>query len=79
MDLLEESKKKDVGTFILVTCDTDFVPILNKIRESGIEIILFFYSDFIRNSKFSMSNHILTACDKWILITKEYFEKSMKK
>jgi uncharacterized LabA/DUF88 family protein len=78
MDLADISKK-NIKTILLIICDTDFVPILNKIRESGIEVILFFYSDFKRNSKFSMSNHLFTACDKYILIELEHFKKSMIK
>lgn len=76
MDLAEVTK--DIKTIVLVICDTDFVPILNKMRESGIEIILFYYSDFKRNSKFSMSNHLFTACDKHILIELDHFKKSAK-
>ena len=78
MDLANVSIK-DVKTIVVVICDTDFVPILNKLRESRIEIILFFYNDYKRNSKFSMSNHLFMASDKQILIELEYFKKSMKK
>lgn len=78
MDLTDVSKK-DVRTIVVVICDTDFVPILKKVGESDVEIILFYFSDFKRNSKFSMSNHLFTVCNKSILIELEHFEKSMKK
>ena len=78
MDLASVTRSK-IKTLVLVICDTDFVPILNKLRESGIEIILFYFSDFKRNSKFSMSNYLLTACDKHVLIELEHFNKSIKK
>lgn len=79
LDLVDITKKKDIKTIVLVICDTDFVPILKRISDSGFEIILFYYSDFKRNSKFSMSNHLFTVCDKHILIELEHFNKSMKK
>ncbi len=77
MDLTEVAMIVD--TIVLVICDTDFVPILNKLKDSSVEIILFYFSDFKRNSKFSMSNHLFTACSKHILLELEHFKKSMKK
>ena len=68
---------KNVKTIIILTCDTDFVPILNKMREEhGIRVILYYYTDRQRESKFSMSNVLHTACDKKVLLTKEHFEMS---
>ncbi|MFH0837240.1 MAG: NYN domain-containing protein [Candidatus Aenigmatarchaeota archaeon] len=77
MDIFEVVHKKDVGTIILLACDTDFVPVLNRIREEGIKVILCYFSDFDRKSKFFMSNHILTACDKKILLKKQDFDNSL--
>lgn len=77
MDLLE-SRNDGIKTIIAVTCDTDFVPVLKKLKEHGIEVVLFYYSDFKRNSKFSMSNHILATCSKKVLIEYEHFKNSMK-
>jgi len=74
IDLLETTHKKEVKTIILVACDTDFVPVLNRVREEGITIILYYFNDFDRKSRFFMSNHILTACDKKVLLKKEDFE-----
>src|SRR3989344_635811 len=53
MDLLTISKNKETNTIVLLTCDTDFVPILNQIKADGNEVILFYYNDFQRHSKFS--------------------------
>ncbi len=78
MDLvIEVPKNKKIKKIIIVACDTDFVPILNNLRESGVEVILFYFSDFVRGSIFSMSNHLFTACDKQILIEKEHFDRSL--
>jgi hypothetical protein len=62
----------------LIACDTDFVPVLNRIRkEHNVEVILYYFTDKIRRSRFSMSNHILTACDKTVLLKREHFEQNM--
>ncbi len=77
MDLLSEAAANRGSTFILIACDTDFVPIIKEIKEKfGIRIILYYFTDKVRDSKFSMSNHILTVCDKCVLMTKEMFLKS---
>ena len=68
---------KGIPKIIVLACDTDFVPILNDLRASNhIKVILAYFTDKVRHSEFSMSNHILTACDDTIVLTKEHFEKS---
>ena len=78
MDLMDLDNK--IKTIILVACDTDFVPILNKLKEKGIKVILYYYTDKIRKSKFSMSNHLIDACTPncKFMIKKEHFEKSYR-
>jgi len=77
MDLLSEAIAHKGMEFVLVACDTDFVPIIKEIKEKFlIKVNLYYFNDFVRNSKFSMSNYIMTACDKCILITKEAVLKS---
>ncbi len=77
MDLMREPKSKGVKTIVVLACDTDFVPIFNSIRKEGVKIVLYFYNDFVRKSQFSMSNEILTACDKKILLTEKDFKDSL--
>lgn len=79
MDLLTEPFIKNIRTIIIVACDTDFVPILNQIRQKGVRVILYYFNDFVRNSEFAMSNYILTACDKTVLIDEDCFNKSLLK
>ncbi|MFH0868716.1 MAG: NYN domain-containing protein [archaeon] len=76
MDLLNILSEKKIKTMVLLACDTDFVPILNELRKNGIRVILYYFSDRVRKSKFSMSNHLFTACDKKTLLTKAHFENS---
>ncbi len=77
MDLMNAALDRGIKRVILVSCDTDFVPIITRLREDyKTEVTLYYFSDFVRNSRFSMSNHILNACDKGVLIKKEHFEQS---
>jgi uncharacterized LabA/DUF88 family protein len=77
IDLMSVAQRKEVGKIILLACDTDFVPIMNKIRtDYGMHIILAYYFEKKRKDIFSMSNHILTACDDKILIEKKHFDLS---
>jgi len=77
MDLVKTGYVEEVNTIILVACDTDYVPVINELRRKGIKVILFHYTDRVRNSKFSLSNHLENACDQCILLSKSLFEKSV--
>jgi len=81
MDLLSLTNYgSDVKTIIVLICDTDFVPVLEKLRnEYNIRIIVAYYSDYQRGSDFSMSNHLWNVADGTILLNKEFFEKSLRK
>jgi len=60
--------------FILVTSDTDFVPAIQDVRKKdGVRVIIYYYNDFLKGSKFSMSDHILSICDKRVLLKKDIF------
>jgi uncharacterized LabA/DUF88 family protein len=77
MDLMDTILQRNIKSILLLTSDTDFVPLLNKIRNDyKIRVILYYFSDYIRNSKFSMSNHLLTACDNHFLVKKEHIESN---
>jgi len=77
MDLMDVVAQRKINKIIIVTCDTDFVPILKKVMESGVEVILYYYNDYVRGSKFSMSNHIQTACNRYVLLEEEMFTGSV--
>lgn len=73
IDLVRNANK--VKEFILVACDTDYVPAINDVRiKDKVRIILYYFKD--RNSKFSMSDHILSVCDKKVRLSKEDFDKA---
>ena len=74
MDLCQEPFDRKINCIILLAADTDFVPVLNQLRfKNKVKVFLYYFTDRIRGSLFSMSNHLLTACNKSILLTKEDF------
>jgi uncharacterized LabA/DUF88 family protein len=74
MDLLKIGQKKEVDKVVIITSDTDFVPIIKDVRKSfNIKIILAYFTDRKRKSSFSLSNHLWKVVDKKILIKKEHF------
>ena len=58
---------------ILVTSDTDFCPILKDLEELKIEVILYTYYEKKRDSKFSVSHHLIDCCRKVYFLNKEDF------
>jgi len=80
MDLtLVPSIHPDIKTVVVLTADTDFVPVLDFIRKQGVKIILYYFSDFRRHSRFSLSNHLFSVCDKRVLLTRLFFEKASRR
>ena len=75
MDLLKITQKKEIKTIIILTADTDFVPIINEVKNSGLKVILAYFTDKKRRSPFSLSNHLWKICDDYILINKKHFEE----
>lgn len=74
MDLLKVPDKKNIKNIILLTADTDFVPIIKEIiNEKNTKIILAYFTDRKRKSAFSLSNQLWKICKEKILIKKEHF------
>lgn len=73
IDLVRNANK--IKNFLLVACDTDFVPAIKDIREKDkVRVILYYFRD--KNAQFSMSDHILSVCDKRVKLRKEDFERA---
>jgi len=73
MDLpLEHSRIKKV---ILIASDSDFVPVINRLKKLGIEVILYTYFERDRKSKFSTSNKLLRTVKRYVKLKKEDFQK----
>jgi uncharacterized LabA/DUF88 family protein len=73
IDLSRIPKKEDIDEVILLSSDTDFVPIIKDLNEDGVKVILAYFTDRRRKSAFSLSNHLWKVCKNKILIRKEYF------
>lgn len=63
-----------IKKIILIASDSDFVPVIERMKQKGFEIILYTYLDRKRNSRFSTSNHLLKVASKWIKLQKNDFE-----
>ncbi|MEK6897904.1 MAG: NYN domain-containing protein [Nanoarchaeota archaeon] len=75
MDLLKVAQQKEIKKIIILTSDTDFVPIIKDIRKNyGIEVILAYFTDRKRKSAFSLSNHLWKAVNRKILIKRKNFD-----
>ena len=62
-----------IKNFILVACDTDFVPAIIDIqKKDNANVILYYLKD--KDSRFSMSDHILDICNKKVEIKLQDFE-----
>ena len=66
----------NIKKIILIASDSDFVPVIERMKQKGIEIILYTYFDRIRKSRFSTSNHLLNVCTRWVKLNESYFEDS---
>lgn len=73
IDLSRIPKKEKISDVVLLSSDTDFVPIIEDLKEDGIKVILAYFTDKRRKSAFSLSNHLWKACKDKILIKKEHF------
>jgi len=73
IDLSRIPRKEGISDVIVVTSDTDFVPIIRDLSEDGINVILAYFTDRKRKSGLSLSNHLWEACKNKIRIKKEYF------
>jgi len=73
MDMpLENSKIK---TVILIASDSDFVPVIERLKKLGIDVILYTYFERNRKSKFSTSNQLLKVVTKYVKLTKKDFQE----
>lgn len=69
-------KFPEIKKIILITSDTDFCPIIGDINKLGIKVILYTYYERKRNSKFSVSHHLIDCCEDTFYIIREDFEKA---
>ena len=74
MDMFYTKEKyPHIKKIILIASDSDFVPVINRMKEKGFEIIVYTYFDRERKSKFSTSNHLLKVASRWEKLKPEDF------
>lgn len=74
-----KEKYPNIKRVILIASDSDFVPVIERMRQKNIEIILYTYFDRKRNSKFSTSNQLLNVASKWVKLNSEDFEDNLRR
>lgn len=65
---------KDIKKIILIANDSDFVPVVEKMKQLGIEIVLYTHYSKNRKSSFSRSNELLKTVSKYMILTKKDFD-----
>jgi len=68
-----------IKNIILVTSDTDFCPIIEDIENFGIKVFLYTYYERKRDSKFSVSHHLIDCCKEVEYLKKEDMLKVLLK
>ncbi|MDD4049405.1 MAG: NYN domain-containing protein [Candidatus ainarchaeum sp.] len=71
MDLLINSFEKNAFNFIIITADTDFVPVIAEVKNKAIKVIL--YCLINKSRHFFLSNHLLSICDEVKIIKETHF------
>ena len=79
IDMLEAKENfPHIKKIVLIASDSDFVPLIEKMKQKGYEVIIYTYFDRIRKSRFSTSNQLLKVASRWERLVKEYFEEAKK-
>jgi uncharacterized LabA/DUF88 family protein len=65
---------KEIKNIILIANDSDFVPVVQKLKQLGINVILHTYYSKNRESSFSRSNELLKSVSRFVEITKKDFD-----
>jgi len=64
----------EIKNIVLISGDSDFVPVIEKLKKQGIKTILWTYFERKRSSVFSRCNELIKAVDVFVKLTKEDFE-----
>lgn len=64
---------KNINKIILIANDSDFVPVINKLTQLKISVILYTYYSKKRQSSFSRSNELLQSVSRYAELSKEDF------
>ena len=67
---------KDINKIILIANDSDFVPVIDKLKKLGVEVILYTFYSKKRESSFSRSNELLQVVSRYVRLTKDDFDNA---
>jgi len=67
---------KEVKKIILLANDSDFVPVVEKLKRLGIETLLYTFYSKNRKSSFSRSNELLKTVSRYIKLSKNDFDEA---
>ena len=70
-------KFSGISKIVLVSSDSDFVPVIKDLEKQEVKTILFTYYEKKRNSRFSRSNDLIKSVYKYVLLRKEDFLKDI--
>ena len=80
MDLTNVPLKfPEIKKIILISTDSDFVPVIKNLEENNVATILYTYYEKNRKGIFSRSNHLIKSVHKYKIITKEDLAKCLIK
>jgi uncharacterized LabA/DUF88 family protein len=62
-----------VKRIILISSDSDFIPVIKDLEKKGVRVVLYTYFDKKRDTNFSRSNDLIKSVHKYVKLTKEDF------
>jgi uncharacterized LabA/DUF88 family protein len=62
-----------INGVVLLTGDSDFVPLVEKLKKINVDVFLWTYFERNRKNPFSRSNHLIKSVSRFYKITKEDF------
>jgi uncharacterized LabA/DUF88 family protein len=71
-----KEKYPAVKKIILIASDSDFVPVIERMKKKGFEVIIYTYFDRKRGSRFSTSNQLLKVASRWVKLDGGHFEEA---
>lgn len=63
----------DIKRIILISSDSDFVPVIEDLERKGVKTVLYTYFSKKRNTNFSRSNDLIKSVYKYVILNKEDF------
>jgi len=75
IDMVGATKEFNLEGVILLSGDSDFVPVVEKLKSLKTKVILWTYFERNRKSPFSRSNYLIESVNEFVKLSKEDFEE----